>query len=115
MNRHLRHSTHAQRDIDEIWYYTAKTYGVEKADEYIGLLCQAFSDIAENPVRPGSVARPDFGDQVRVYRIALSNDRSEIDIKSPRHVIIYTLAHANETFVLRILHDAMDFPSRLKD
>jgi len=79
-----------------------------QADSYTHLIEQALNDIEENPERLGTKPRPKLGDFIRSYAISLSKDRSSPKIKSPRHIIIYTLEHEGEIFVLRILHDSMD-------
>ncbi|MCF6285916.1 MAG: type II toxin-antitoxin system RelE/ParE family toxin [Candidatus Hydrogenedentes bacterium] len=50
---------------------------------------------------------PELGAHVRSYRVALSKHRSGTGIKSPRHVVFYTLEYEGEILVLRILHDRM--------
>lgn len=69
---------------------------------------QALDDIRLDPIRPSSVPHPELGEGVRSYHIALSKFRSGTGIKSPRHVIVYTLRQADEVYVLRIVHDRMN-------
>lgn len=93
--------------MEAIWLYTASTYDLDLADDYDTLLWQSLRDIRDDPDRPASQERPELGAQVRSYRIELSKERSGTGIKSPRHVVFYTLQFEDEVFVLRILHDRM--------
>lgn len=115
MRRRLRQSKEADKDLDNIWNYTAKVYGIEQAESYSSIIKQALRDIEQNPLRPTSRAEPDLGQDVRSYRIALSKGRSGSTVKSPRHVVIYTLQFKDEIFVMRILHDAMDVVRHLPE
>lgn len=108
MPRQLRLSKSAQLDKDEIWLYTANTYNLEQADAYDKLLVQALRDIRTEPERPSSRKYPALGPEVRGYHISLSKKRSGARIRSPRHVVFYTLEFEDETIVLRILKDDMD-------
>lgn len=111
MIRRLRLSDRARQDLKEIWLYTAKNYDDDQADAYDSLLWQALRDIEENPERPSSKRHPELGESIGSNRIALSRERSGTRIRSPRHVVSYTLRDADEVYVLRILHAAMD-PTR---
>jgi toxin ParE1/3/4 len=44
-------SPRAKADIDEIWEYTAKTWGERQAEDCIRLLVGAIETVAENPRR----------------------------------------------------------------
>ena len=108
MPRPLRQTKPSSKDIDDIWDYTARTYDIEQANAYMGLLDQAFRDIEKDPDGPTSQEHPELGPRVRSYRIELSKERSGADIKSPRHIVFYTLEYEAEIVVLRVLHDRMD-------
>lgn len=84
--------------MEDIWYWTAVRYDAD----------QALDDLRLDPERPSSIPRPDLGTGVRSYHIELSKYRSRTGIKSPRHVIIYTLRQADEVYVVRIIHDRMN-------
>lgn len=94
--------------MEDIWYWTAVRYDADQALKYQALLDQALDDLGLDPGRPSSIPRPDLGVGVRSYHIELSKHRSGTGIKSPRHVIIYTLRQADEVYVLRIIHDRMN-------
>lgn len=108
MPRPLRLSDDAKADMEDIWVWTAEKYDVEQADRYQKLLNQALDDIRIEPERPSSRERPELGKRVRSYAIDLSKERSGTGIKSPRHVVFYTLAYEDTVVVLRILHDRME-------
>ena len=90
-------SPRAQRDLDEIWDYTAATWGVEQAENYIRLLQRAIESVAGDP-RKG---RP--CDEVRAgYR----------KYHAGSHMLLYRNAKAGIDIV-RILHSRMDFEQHL--
>lgn len=108
MARRLRQSPEAKQDIKNIWHYTAAMYNADQADTYGTLIRQALRDIKQNPERPSSLPRPDLGDGIRSYHIELSKKRSGMGIKTPRHIIYYSLKYEQKVVVLRVLHDRMD-------
>lgn len=108
MARQLRQTGQANRDFEDILDYTAVTYDEDQARAYAMLLGQALRDIEEDPEHPSSLPRPKLGSQVRSYHIELSKKRSGSGVKSPRHVIFYTLKYPGVVKVLRILHDRAD-------
>lgn len=108
MIRRLVLSKAARSDLNAIWRHSADAYGAEQANRYQKLINQALDDIRQSPERPTSTPRPEYGVKMRSYRIELSRERSGTGIKSPRHVIFYTLQYAEETHVVRILHERMD-------
>ena len=108
MSRHVKLSNEASADIDAIWDYTAETYTVEQARDYLTLIDQGLDDIEAYPERPTSLKRPEFGESVRSYHIELSKKRSGTRTRSPRHVIYYTLKYQGIILVLRVLKDDMD-------
>ncbi len=107
MFRRIHLTESAEADLDAIWLWTAERYDVDQALRYQALLDQALDDIRIDPERPSSRELPHLGERVRSYHIDLSKFRSGTGIKSPRHVIFYTLQFENEVRVLRILHDRM--------
>jgi toxin ParE1/3/4 len=44
-------SPRAQQDLDEIWNYTAKTWGERQAEAYMRLLQRAIETVADDPRR----------------------------------------------------------------
>jgi toxin ParE1/3/4 len=90
-------SPRAQSDLDEIWNYSRKTWGLEQAELYITLLGDAVMAAAENPAR----GRP--CDDIRAgYR----------KLAAGSHVIFYRVVKS-DIDVVRILHQRMDFARHL--
>ncbi len=87
----------AVSDLEAIWIYTAKQWGIEQAHRYIDTLTAAFAELAHTPkiastcdhIRPG-------------YR------RWNVE----RHVIFFRMT-SDGIAVIRILHDSMDAPRHL--
>ncbi|MFP6583004.1 MAG: type II toxin-antitoxin system RelE/ParE family toxin [Candidatus Hydrogenedentota bacterium] len=104
----------ARADIDSIWHYTLNQYDLDQADRYVSLIEQALEDIGLEPKAATTRARPELGGFIRSYPISLSKRRGQSSIQSPRHVIIYTLAHEDEVFILRILHETMDIKRQIE-
>lgn len=87
----------AERDMEEIWTYTARQWGIEQAHRYTNTLTAAFAELAEAPktaaacdhIRPG-------------YR------RRGVE----RHLIYFRIT-GYDIAIVRILHDRMDPPRHL--
>ena len=39
----------AERDLESIWTYTVRQWGLEQADRYIDFLTTAFAELANSP------------------------------------------------------------------
>lgn len=113
--RKLQLSVLSRSDIKAISSYTAETYGLNQANSYARLIEQSLADIEENPEGVGTKLRPELGGFIRSYAISLSRKRSKPSIKSPRHIIIYTLEYEDKIFVLRVLHDSMDIARHARE
>lgn len=95
--RYYRLSPAAQRDMAEIWLYSAQNWGADRADDYIRALNEAMVSIAKDPligascedIRPG-------------YRKRLSGS----------HAIFYRQV-SNDILIMRVLHQNMDFARNL--
>lgn len=87
----------AEGDLESIWTYTVRQWGVEQADRYIDILSAAFAELADAPksaptcdhIRPG-------------YRR-----------RSVEHHMVYFRVTNYGIAVVRILHERMDAPSHL--
>jgi Plasmid stabilization system protein len=87
----------AERDLEAIWRYTLKQWGIEQADRYIDFLTTAFAGLAQSPqtapacehIRPG-------------YR------RWGVE----RHMIYFRVTDYGIA-VVRVLRDRMDAPRHL--
>jgi toxin ParE1/3/4 len=90
-------SRRAKADIREIWNYTVEHWGTLKAEIYLGLIEAATRSIATNP-RSGRSC-DDIRPAHRKYLVG-------------SHVFFYRMK-ANAIFVVRILHQRMDFDRHL--
>lgn len=87
----------AEGDLESIWAYTARQWGVEQADRYIDFLTAAFAELANSPqtapacnhIRPGYL-------------------RWGVE----RHMIYFRVTDYGIA-VIRVLHDRMDAPRHL--
>jgi toxin ParE1/3/4 len=87
----------AERDLEEIWRYTAEHWGVEQAHRYTDILTAAFDELAEAPNTAAAC------DHIRAgYR------RRGVE----RHAIYFRITGYGIAIV-RILHDRMDAPRQL--
>ncbi len=90
--RQLLFTPQAQRDLDEIWRYSAKEWSDERADHYIRALIATCETVAQRP----DIARR--RDDVKLgYRAALSGS----------HIIFFKISGPS-LIVVRILHQRMD-------
>lgn len=77
---------------------------------YEALLEHAILDVAEEPERIESRARPEIGPSVRTYHLSHSRNRigrSEVRIRRPRHFLLYRVS-SDRVEIGRILHESMD-------
>ena len=90
----------AQNDLDDIWDYTVNVWGVAQAEEYILSIRDACEALTEGRKQGRSI------DEIRQgYR--------KLAVGS--HFLFYRLTDTGEIDVIRILHQRMDFPSRIQD
>jgi toxin ParE1/3/4 len=90
-------SPRARIDIQDIYDYSAATWGIEQAEDYIRLLQSAIETVAEEPRRgrPCDELRRGY----RKYAVG-------------SHVLFYRAVDAGVD-VVRILHGGMDFEQHL--
>lgn len=87
----------AEGDLESIWIYTARSWGVEQAERYIDALTAAFAELAHSPKTAPSC------DHIRAgYR------RWSVG----RHVIYFRMTDYGIA-VIRVLHERMDAPRHL--
>ena len=107
----------AQRDVKAALDLSRREFGLAAFSRYRALIKQALRDIGQDPERPGSMERPEFGFQsLRTYHIA--NSRSRIagpTVKTPRHFLAYRMVNNRQVEVIRILHDARDLDAALSE
>jgi toxin ParE1/3/4 len=95
--RRLVYSRAAQRDIDEIWDYSALRWSVDQAEEYVLQLTSACEGLAAGR---------------HVGRNANDIAVNHFCFLAGSHTIYFT-RDEHELFVARILHQSMDAPNRL--
>jgi toxin ParE1/3/4 len=83
----------AERDIEEIWDYSAETWGIGQAEIYIRKIQQSLTLLADDP----RLGRP--CEDIRAgYR----------KFRSGSHFVFYRLIK-DGIDVVRVLHESMDF------
>jgi toxin ParE1/3/4 len=92
-----RVSRKAQQDILEIGRYTQDQWGSDQRRNYLSGLAECFERLAETPAM--AAERREYDPPVRIHRYG-------------NHLVVY-LADRDGIFVIRLLHESMDVPSRL--
>jgi len=108
----------AEADIVDILAWSGTQFGSAPRIRYERLIVTALTDVATDPARPGSVARPERGPDVRSGHLRGSRDRAKGPdglVQRPRHFLIYRLFDVELITVGRILHDAMDLERHLQE
>jgi toxin ParE1/3/4 len=90
----------AVRDLDEIWSYTARRWGIAQAEHYI----RSIRDICL-ALAAGERSGTDASDLRPGYRRC----------RTGRHVIFYRTGPDETVEIVRILHERMDLPTHLRD
>lgn len=93
----IRLTPRAEADLDEIWNYTADSWGIEQAELYIRDLWLAMEFVAADPRR--GKASDDVRPGYRRYRAG-------------SHLIFYRVA-GEDIEVVRVLHQRMDHEQHL--
>ena len=94
-----RISQQAIEDLDKIWIYTLNKWSKEQADRYYNLIIEEIEFVADNFMIGKSA------EQTRKnYRVT----------KVKSHLIFYRKTENNIIEIIRILHERMDIPGRLK-
>lgn len=106
----------AGADIVGLLAWTHEQFGEAARRRYEALLSTALHDIAADPRRPGSAARPELGPDLRSYHLRYSRIRARragATVSQPRHLILYRPEPGNVIAVIRVLHDAMELERHL--
>jgi toxin ParE1/3/4 len=90
-------TSEAEADLLNIWDYTAKTWGKAQADRYFAKIEDCFENIAAGKVR---------------RKQPLAAYQHLRCVRCERHYIFFLTGNKSE--ILAILHEKMDFLSRLK-
>jgi toxin ParE1/3/4 len=110
-----RLSDAAQGDIVDILAWTHEQFGEAARRRYESLIVASLRDIASQPDRPGSLARPELGAGVRSWHLRLSRRHLPPGVGPvlrPRHFIVYRV-EPGLIVVGRVLHDAMELARHL--
>lgn len=110
-----RISNIAQADVINILTWTHEQFGEAARLRYETLIVAALRDVATQPDRPGSIARPELGAGVRSWHLRLSRNHVATAagvVRRPRHFLVYRLEPAL-LVVGRVLHDAMELERHL--
>jgi toxin ParE1/3/4 len=94
-----RLSPAAATDLDAIWDYTAESWGIDHANHYTFDIKQACGELANGSRKGRTInrVRPDY-----------------LKLRIGSHLIVYR-KQADLVDIIRILHQRMDLPSRLRD
>jgi toxin ParE1/3/4 len=110
-----RLSDAAQVDVINILAWTHEQFGDAARPRYEKLVVAALRDVATQPDRPGSSARPELGAGFRSWHLRLSRDQLGAGagvVRRPRHFLVYRFEPAL-LVVGRVLHDAMELARHL--
>jgi toxin ParE1/3/4 len=108
----------AEADIVDILAWSEMQFGGAARIRYERLIITALIDVATDPARPGSLARPELGPDVRSWHLRGSRDRARgLNglVQRPRHFLIYRPVKAGLIAIGRVLHDAMELERHLQE
>lgn len=87
----------AENDLESIWLYSEKNWGVDQAHAYLDGLVDIFQLLSENPLMCRE--RSEFEPPVHIHHHA-------------HHLIVFILSDAGIDIV-RVLHESMDVDTQL--
>lgn len=108
----------AQRDVISMLAWSEERFGASVRARYEQLIETAIRDLATDPERPGSRARPELGPGIRIYHLSFSRERARRQggiIRRPRHLLAFRLLGDTHLEIVRVLHDAMELGQHLPD
>lgn len=88
----------AERDLKDIWLYTAETWGDDQAEAYIAALEKQFEALTASPFM--GPARPDVCKECRY-------------LPEGKHLIFYRV-DGDTVVILAVLHASMDIARHVK-
>ena len=111
----MRLTAAAQRDIQAILSRSRREFGERAAERYRTLIKQALLDLANDPRRPGSSARPEIPvDGARTYHLVFSRRRVAGESgRDPRHFLLDRIPREGVIEVGRVLHESRDLSRHL--
>ncbi len=90
----------ARSDLRRIWLYTAENWSTQQADRYVTLVESAFQRIASGQVQG---------------RNADAFKRGYLRLTVESHFVFYRPHASGSIEIMRVLHQRMNLPERLKD
>lgn len=88
----------AERDLKDIWFYTAEAWGDEQAEKYVALLEKRFEALADSPYI--GAARPDIEKGYRYF-------------PEGKHLVFYRVEE-NTVIILAVPHTSMDIERHME-
>jgi len=112
---HLAVAPRAGRDLAALLSESEDHFGPLVAERYRRLVAAALRDLRQDHQRLGVLWRADLAPSVRLYHLRHSRQRLKPAdrIARPRHVLVFRVGKEG-LIVVRVLHDAMDFPRHLR-
>jgi toxin ParE1/3/4 len=89
----------SEADLDDIWKYTCEAWGIRQASKYLRQLKKRIEALSRNP-------------QLGRQRIQIAEGL--LSFHEGRHLIFYRIEKKG-IVILRVLHDRMDVPERIKE
>jgi toxin ParE1/3/4 len=99
MNNRYIISEKATEDLEQIWTYTYVHWSENQADKYYNLLVEKIELIAQNIALGRKI--DDIKEGYRCFSVEF-------------HLIFYKISANNVVTIIRILHQKMDIPNRLR-
>lgn len=90
----------AVKDLSDIWNYTLEKWSEVQADLYYNNLIETCKVITKHP---------QIGKSYEDIHISLQGFRMK------RHILFYIVMPSEDIKIIRILHESMDIPNRLKE
>jgi toxin ParE1/3/4 len=106
----------AEADIVALLAWSEGRFGEITRRRYEMLLITSLRDVAADPERRGSIARPELGPAVRSYHLRHSLERARAVggfVRGPRHLLLYRALVPDLIGIGRVLHDAMEIERHL--
>lgn len=106
----------AKRDIAAVLGWSHERFGAEARARYERLIARGLMALTVPSDPPGSRELVEVGASIRIYH--LRHCRRAADgppVRDPRHFLIYERPSPDLVVVLRLLHDAMDLPTHLRE
>jgi toxin ParE1/3/4 len=85
-------------DLNDIWEYTFEKWSEKQADKYYSSLKFACMQIGDNP---------ELGKEYSEIR------KNLLGLRTGKHIIFYQAINKKEVEIIRILHERMDFETRM--